>query len=178
MAYARARASRRRRRPAVVLVAGIALSILMAPAEVALFGPHAGDVEAGTAWRFSPSERCFLKRINRRRVHHGRRRLDWDKQMGVVARRHARRIARAGGVHHDTRIGRKVTRWVKLGQNTGRGGRCRGLFRAFWRSSAHRGNILGRWRFVAVGARRRGGRLYVQQIFEARRNPGNVWRYP
>ncbi len=119
-----------------------------------------------------------MRKINRKRANRGRRRLHRDRQLGVVARRHARRMADARAMFHDLRLGRKITRWRRLGQNTGRGGACRGLFRAFWRSYHHRGNILGRWRFMGVGTERRGGRIYVQQVFEARRDPGNVWHYP
>jgi uncharacterized protein YkwD len=87
-------------------------------------------------------------------------------------------MARTAGVSHDPRLTRKVTRWRSLGQNSGMGKRCRGLFRAFWRSSGHRSNILGRWRFVGVGVRRSNKRLYVQQIFEYRSNPGNIYGHP
>lgn len=177
IAHARTRTGPARRLSAGVVV-GIVLAGALGSTQVALLGPRVGSVEAGTTWRFSHSERCFMRKINRCRARHGRRRLERDKQLGVVARRHARRMARSRAVYHDDRIGRKVTRWIRLGQNTGMGGTCRRLFRAFWRSSRHRSNILGRWRYLAVGARRRGRRLYVQQIFEARRNPGNIWHYP
>jgi hypothetical protein len=50
--------------------------------------------------------------------------------------------------------------------------------RAFLGSYEHRDNILGHWRFMGVGTKWRGHRLYVQQIFEARRNPGNVYHRP
>jgi len=52
------------------------------------------------------------------------------------------------------------------------------MFRMFWRSSVHRTIMMGRWRFVGVGVERRRGRIYVLQIFESRRNPGNTFRYP
>lgn len=31
---------------------------------------------------------------------------------------------------------------------------------------------------MGVGTQRRNGRLYVHQVFEYRRNPGNVWQFP
>ena len=98
--------------------------------------------------------------------------------MGYVARRHARTMASQRAVYHDYSVGQKVTRWRRLGQNTGRGRRCKGIFRSFMHSSAHRSNIFGRWRHVGVGTYRAGGRLYVQQLFESRRNPGNIYSYP
>ena len=133
---------------------------------------------SGSGFRFKRVERCFMRKVNRRRVRQGLGRLRWDRQIGFVARRHARRMARSRSVSHDYGLSRRITHWLALGQNSGRGGRCRSLFRAFWRSPHHRANILGRWRFFAVGARWRRGNLYVQQVFEYRSDPGNIWGLP
>ena len=119
-----------------------------------------------------------MRRINRARRNHGRRALDRDRQIGYVARRHASYIARNGAIWHDNNMTSEITRWRRLGQNTGRGRHCKSLFRAFMRSSGHRANIFGRWRFIGVGTRNRNGTLYVQIVFESRRNPGNVYSYP
>jgi hypothetical protein len=45
-------------------------------------------------------------------------------------------------------------------------------------SSTHRHNILGRYRFMGIGVGNRNGRLYVQQLFESRANPGNIYHFP
>jgi uncharacterized protein YkwD len=119
-----------------------------------------------------------MRKINRARRSHGRRSLSWDKQAGFVARRHARAMANHGYVFHDGNVGQVITRWRKLGQNSGKGAGCHGLFRAFMRSPAHRSNVLGRWRHMGVGVDKAGGRVYVQQIFEHRRDPGNIWHRP
>lgn len=129
-------------------------------------------------YRYNKAEKCFMRKVNRVRAQHGQRRLNWDKQLGYVARRHANTLANHGGVWHDQNLGRRVTHWRSLGQNTGAGGRCRKLFRSFMASAPHRANILGRWRFIGVGTQWKNKRLYVQQIFEWRRNPGNVWSWP
>jgi uncharacterized protein YkwD len=129
-------------------------------------------------YRYRHSEKCFMRKINEVRAAYGQRRLNWDKQLGYVARRHANVMANQGGVWHDQNLGRRVTRWKSLGQNTGAGGRCRKLFGSFMASAPHRANILGRWRFIGVGTRWEGHRLYVQTVFESRRNPGNVWSWP
>jgi uncharacterized protein YkwD len=130
------------------------------------------------AYSFKPPEKCMMRKINRARARHGLRKLKWDPQLAYVARRHAGSIATARGVYHDYRVGEKVTNWRRLAQNTGRGMRCKPLFRAFMRSSKHKSNILGTWYFMGVGAQRAGGRLYVQQLFESRYNPGNIYHYP
>jgi uncharacterized protein YkwD len=141
-------------------------------AKVALAG--GGD----SRYRFKRSEKCFMRRINRIRHRHGKGDLHWDKHLGVVGRKHARNMARAGGgIWHDD-IGSKVTRWRSLGQNTGMGAGCKRLTRAFMHSSSHRANYLGRWRHVGVGVIKRNGSTYVQQVFESRRNPGNIWHRP
>jgi uncharacterized protein YkwD len=133
-----------------------------------------------TGYHWKKGEKCMMRHINRKRARHGRRKLRWDKQISYVGRRHANRMARnRGGIWHDPYLGTRVTRWRALGQNTGAGGRCGRLFRSFWRSRVHRRNILGRWRFVGVGTNWVNGKgLYVQQVFESSRNPGNIYRFP
>ena len=141
--------------------------------------PHAyGNMFDGGGYRFTRTERCLMRRINGIRSSHGLRRLEGDKQLAYVARQHAKTMASARGVWHDPNVSSEVTRWRRLGQNTGRGRSCRSLTRAFMASSSHRGQILGRFRFFAVGAEWRGGRVYVQELFESRRNPGNIYHYP
>ncbi|MGH2731300.1 MAG: CAP domain-containing protein [Actinomycetota bacterium] len=137
--------------------------------------PTAGS---GTKRWFSATERCVMKEINDVRARNGLHPINWDRQLGFLARRHARTIARAGGLWHDNNLGDKVTRWRRLGQNTGRGGPCRRIMRTFMGSYEHRDNILGRWRFMGVGTKWAGHRLYVQQVFEARKNPGNTYHRP
>ena len=148
------------------------LTTVPIPAEAAL------SSGSGSNYSFRRSEKCMMRRINRARHRHGMGRLHWDKQLGYVGRRHARRMAERGYIFHDSRLGSRVTRWRVLGQNVGRGGGCKVLFRAFMHSAKHRSNILGHWRYVGVGAKRRGGRVYVHHVFELYRDPGNTYRYP
>jgi uncharacterized protein YkwD len=130
-------------------------------------------------FHFRRLEECFMRRINTSRARHGLRRLGWDKQLGFVARKHARAMAHRRSVSHDARLGNRLTGWRALGQNSGTGKSCRQLVATFWGSPAHRTNILGRWRWFGVGViRGRGGRLYVQQVFEFKSNPGNIYRFP
>ena len=155
------------------VVAIVVLSILPTTPRASL-----RESEPVKNYSFSKGERCFLKKINDLRHRMGKRRLDPDKQLGYVARRHARGMARNGSIYHDGDLGTTVTRWRRLGQNVGRGGGCKSVFRAFRNSSAHRANILGTWKHVGVGFDRRGGNIFVMHIFQSKRNPGNVYRYP
>jgi uncharacterized protein YkwD len=163
-----------------ILAAVIALSSTASAVEpTAVAG---SDVSPGggsrAKYRFQGTEKCLMKHINRARARHGMRRLEWDRQLGFVARRHASSLANYRGVWHDGNLASEVTHWRRLGQNTGRSKRCDRIFRDFMRSPAHRSNIFGHWKFQGVGTSWSGGRLYVQHIFESRRNPGNVYRWP
>lgn len=155
----------------------LALLVLGAFSAPSLAAEQAASSQSGSAYRFKDKERCLMRKVNRARYKRGKRKLGWDKQMGYVARKHSRRMAAANGVWHDDVAG-KITRWRRLGQNVGRGGGCKRLFRSFMGSSGHRANILGTWKFMGVGVTRAGGRIYVAQIFESRRDPGNVYNYP
>ena len=119
-----------------------------------------------------------MRKINNARNRNGLSSLNWDKQLGYVARQHAQRMASSNSLYHDGQLGERVTRWRRIAQNTGYGGKCRRIFRSFMNSSTHRSNIMGAWRFVGVGTEWRNGCLWVQQVFESRDDPGNVYHYP
>jgi len=145
----------------------------------ALVAAFPQDAHSGVRYHFRSTEKCLMARTNEERDRRGLRKLEWDRQLGFVARGHAERMARRNkGFWHDRRLGRKVTRWRRLAQNTGFASGCRSLFKAFWRSKLHRRNLLGSWRFIGIGVARKGGRVYAQEVFESRTNPGNVFSFP
>jgi uncharacterized protein YkwD len=119
-----------------------------------------------------------MRKINRARVRHGLPKLYRDKQLGYVARIHAREMAHYGAVWDDYYVGSRVTHWSSLGTNAGRGNGCRQLTRAFLASWSHRANMLGHFNFVGVGVAWYNGYMYVSENFESRRNPGNIYRWP
>ena len=141
-----------------------------------IHGPVAGAGEP--RYRLNGLEKCMIKKINGARARHGLRRLDTDKQIAYVARRHARTMARRNVVFDDANLPSKVTRWRSLAANDGEGPSCRRTFKALMHDSAHRANIMGNYNFVGVGTHKRGRWVFVSQIFEWRRNPGNRWHYP
>ena len=138
----------------------------------------AGESQGEASYSYRYAERCLMREVNRARARRGLRSLKWDPQLSYVARRHAGSLSASRGVYHDPRVGEKVTNWKRLGQNTGRGANCRSLFRSFMSSKAHRTNIFGRWHHMGVGTQTSAGRVYVQQIFESRYDPGNIYNYP
>lgn len=173
------RARPRIARALLALLVIASFSIINAPS---VYGQKSGldlpvDVGGG-GWNFSDAEVCMMKHINRARKQHGLSALDWDRQLGYVARRHASGMASSRAVYHDGNMDNEITNWRSLGQNTGRAGGCKKAFWAFMRSSSHRANILGSWRHVGVGVVRAHGCVWVQQIFETRYDPGNVYHYP
>lgn len=181
----RPRAFRKKPLPLMLSLSAISALVLASAPTTAASAPLIDDPDpsdavssGGSRWSFKSSERCLMRKINKARRARGKRALDWDKQLGYVARRHAGSMAGTRGVWHDGSLGQKITRWRRLGQNTGRGGACRSIFRSFMRSSGHRANILGRWKHVGVGTVWAGGDMYVQQVFESRRDPGNIYSYP
>lgn len=130
-------------------------------------------------YHFRPTEKCLMARINANRAKSGLHKLKWDRQLGFVARAHAAKMARRNkGFWHDRRLGSKVTRWRRLAQNTGYAFGCRSIFNSFWRSELHRRNLMGHWRYMGVGIAHAGGKIYVQEVFESRTNPGNVFSFP
>lgn len=157
----------------------VAAGLVLAPSTASLpSGASLAASKQNPKYRYRAAEKCFMRKVNEARAAAGQRRLNWDKHLGYVARRHAQTMANQGGVWHDQNLGRRVTRWKSLGQNTGAGGRCRHLFQSFMASPPHRANILGHWRYIGVGTMWKNHRLYVQQVFESRKDPGNVWSWP
>ncbi|MFN2593555.1 MAG: CAP domain-containing protein [Actinomycetota bacterium] len=161
-------------RGASTVIAVVALVALVASMVVYESSAGAGE----SRYRLNPMEKCMIKKIDGARKRHGLRRLDTDKQIAYVARRHARTMARRNVVFDDANLPSKVTRWRSLAANDGEGLSCKRTFKALMHDSAHRANILGPYNFVGVGTHRRGNWVFVSQIFEWRRNPGNRWHYP
>jgi uncharacterized protein YkwD len=161
-----------------LIKASIIVALALAMVAASLVTTHRSEAARRSRYSFKKVEKCMMKKINHRRASHGKTKLNWDPQLGYVARRHAKSMARNGSIFHDNNLTSEITRWRVLGQNVGVGKVCRGLFKAFWKSAPHRQNIMGTWRFVGVGSERRRGKIYVHQVFEHRRNPGNVYTYP
>lgn len=154
-------------------------TIVLGVVAIALFVvDQAAPSKAAGDYKYKEKERCFMRKINKARQRHGLRRLDRDKQLGYVGRKHAQSMADSNDIWHDSNLGSKVTRWKRLGDNVGSGNGCRSVFKAFMKSSPHKDNILGRWRHFAAGTERRHGKIFVDLIFESKRNPDNKYNYP
>ena len=166
-------------RTSVLLLITTAISALMFAAAPAGGASHIDIARRGSrGWRFNYIEKCMMRKINNSRARYGLRHLRTDRQVGYIARRHAESMASSNSVYHDPNLGNEITHWRSLGQNSGAARGCKRLFHAFMRSAPHRANILGSWHFMALGVQWGNGRLYAQQVFENKRDPGNVYHYP
>ena len=135
-------------------------------------------VAAGSCWNYKGTEKKMARKINWARTHRGLARVSLDRHLSRVARVHTNAMINSRTLFHTHDLGRKVTRWNRLGENVGYGGSVKGLHRAFMRSSGHRANILGRFRHIGVATRRAGGRMWTTVVFESHRNPGTRLSMP
>ncbi len=147
------------------IVAGVVLSAFLpvAPALAACGSPSSMD-------------KSFASKINTARKAAGKGSLKLDPQLSKAARVHTKEMVNKNLLHHtptDT-LKRRVTNWRELGENVGVGGTVASLHTAFMNSAAHRSNILySGFRYVGIGAIKKGGRLWVTVIFESRADPGS-----
>ena len=154
---------------------GIGITFLLATVFLSV------PANAGSCWDYHRSERRMAKKINAARRATGDNRLRLDPQLSRVARKHTSEMVQRRSLYHTPSdvLGRRVTRWRRLGENVGAAGGVKRLHRLFMNSPAHRANILlNSFRFVGVGTKHKGGNLWVTVVFEARRNPGTRLSMP
>lgn len=157
------------------LAAVVILALLpAAPAE-------AGARQRGSCYTYSAAEKGLATATNRSRAGAGVMKLRLDPQLSRVARLHAREMTKAGRLFHQSsgQMKRRITRWIRLGENVGYGAGVASLERAFMHSPLHRANILGRGsRYLGVGVVRKNGFVWATVLFESRRDPGTTLRMP
>jgi uncharacterized protein YkwD len=127
-------------------------------------------------YRPTRKERAFVRKMNAARSNGEKGSLRLDPEMSKVSKVHTRAMARQESLFHtsSTVLSKRVTNWVLLGENVGVGGSVSSLHRAFMNSAPHRANImLNQFKYVGVGVKRAGDRMWVTVTFEARSNPGS-----
>jgi uncharacterized protein YkwD len=148
-----------------VAVSG-ALVLSLSPSTVAASPLHARTqvrVEVGTdAWQ-------VFKATNASRSGSHLAKLQLNRAMSQVARRHSLAMARAGELFHTSDVGVYLdgVEWHAWGENVGyTPGDVASLQQAFMDSPPHRENILnGAFHQVAIGAVRVDGTLWVTVFF-------------
>jgi uncharacterized protein YkwD len=133
---------------------------------VALLASAWAPAQAGSR---SPNYRARLVRlVNDIRAHHGVRRLDVNIKLSRYAKRHSDEMADRRRLFHTNDLYSRVRayRASAWAENVGAGGTLRRVTKAFMRSDAHRRNILDRrYAKTGVGVVKRGGRVWITQIF-------------
>jgi uncharacterized protein YkwD len=151
---------------AVSVAISCVLVLSLAPPPVAASPLHTRShvrVEVGTdAWQ-------VFKATNASRAGAHLPKLQLNRAMSLVARRHSLAMARSGGLFHTTDVGVYLdgVAWHAWGENVGyTPGDVAGLQRAFMESAPHRENILNEaFHQVAIGAVRVCGTLWVTVFF-------------
>ena len=136
---------------------------------------------AGACWTPKPEEQQFRELMNVARSTTGAGQLQLDPELSKAARLHTREMTTRDLLYHtpDNDLTHRVTHWSVLGENVGVGGTVDSLHDAFMNSPPHRGNILyGSFRYVGIGVREEGDRMWVTVLFEASSDPGTTLPMP
>jgi uncharacterized protein YkwD len=95
------------------------------------------------------------------------------EDLNRVARQHARTMADQDRLHHNPDLSNVVRDWSVLAENVGVGPSISSVHDALVASDGHRRNLLdSRMTEIGVGVERKGGRVWVVQVF--RRPNGSV----
>ncbi len=130
-------------------------------------------------YRYKESEKDFAAKINTARGLAGVGRLQLDKQLSRVARKHTWEMNKSNTLSHTPsgKLAWRVTRWNHLGENVGAGQSVTSLHQAFMNSPSHRSNILDRdYRHVGIGVYEDDNYMWVTVVFESHRDPGTRLR--
>lgn len=147
------------------------LPVIMVAGAMLLAGPWVEQADAQT--KAQRIERNLTNKERKVRVQRPRVRL--DKQLSRIARRHSRRMANRGVLHHNPNLARQLRHreWSVVGENVGVAGKVGSLRRslrmlhdAFMKSRPHRRNIVyNRYRRMGVGLVRDSGRIWLTVVF-------------
>jgi uncharacterized protein YkwD len=134
---------------------------------VVLFGVLATGVAPTGAT--TTAEKAVHAMINEARADAGVRLLRLSEKLSRIAHRHSKRMASQGTLFHSSCLSCSIGGdFRKLGENVGYGPNRASVQDQFLASTAHRDNILYRkYRRAGVGVVRRGGLVWVTQIFYA-----------
>lgn len=143
---------------------------------------QAAPVQAsGRCYEYTDLDRKLFKKTNKSRANHGVRKLTLDPHISKVARKHTNEMIDQSALVHTAGsvLGNRVTRWVMLGENIGKGESLKSIQRAFMDSAGHRANVLdSSYKYVGVSAKKHGGKVWTTVVFEASNNPGTTLNMP
>jgi uncharacterized protein YkwD len=104
--------------------------------------------------------------VNALRESRGLRPLVSGPKLTRLAKKHSRKMAKQHRLVHSD-LQRLLGGGIHAaGENVGTGGSLDQVHQAFLQSASHAGNLLaGQWRETGIGVYRKGGRIWVTQIF-------------
>jgi uncharacterized protein YkwD len=121
------------------------------------------------------AQRAERRLLNLERREFQRPKMNLDRRLSGIARRHSHEMARRNRLFHNPRLVSQVKnrRWSRLGENVGVApntqrlpATLRLLHQAFMDSAPHRKNVLFRqFRKAGVGIARADGKLWVTVVF-------------
>lgn len=136
---------------------------------VLTLAPHAG------AARLTDAQMAERRLLNLERREVQRPKMNLDRRLSAIARRHSHEMARRDSLFHNPDLVSQVKnrRWSRLGENVGVAPNTqklqttlRFLHEAFMGSAPHRKNVLfPRFRKAGVGIARANGKLWVTVVF-------------
>lgn len=112
------------------------------------------------------AEDSLLSRINEERGSRGLPALASHWDLVDDAEAHSEVMMASNSLHHNPNLGSVTTGWVSLGENVGVGPSVSSIHTAFMNSPPHRGNVLGDFSHVGIGAVRESeNRLWITVVF-------------
>ena len=144
------------------LVRMLAVAAILALSVVAL----PGKAHADPAWDAGVA----VDLVNETRAAHGLGWLSPDRELQIIANRHANAMAESGYPYHSSNLGGRLSwGWWAWGENVGVGPSVGWIHGAFMNSWSHAETILNpNYNYVGVGvAYGSDGRVYVAQVFGA-----------
>lgn len=163
----------------------VAAAVLLVCAPLVHLPPGHADVEtaanrlaARAAVSLKPAawQKRILKQTNKHRAKHGCKKLKAPKKLRKAARKHSKRMAKAGRLSHqlpgEPPLGTRITRagyrnWRGVAENIAYGyATPRAMVKAWMKSPGHRKNILTcRYRHLGVGVVLKRGVPWATQNF-------------
>lgn len=123
-------------------------------------------LSSGTSVATTSKEHHLHAMVNSARSSSGLGGLRLSGSLSRRAHRHSARMAESGRLFHSCLSCRRGGRSSALAENVGVGDTLRAVHRALMRSSSHRRNILSKaYDRIGVGIVRRGGRIWITQLF-------------
>lgn len=118
---------------------------------------------------WSPTQHKGLDFVNWSRGTNGRRAVSGDSSLMAKAQAWSNHMARTGRLEHSGGGSSVSTsgiwNWCGVAENVGYGASTHAVHQSFMASGPHRRNVLGNFDRVGTGVTRRGGIVWVTEVY-------------